>query len=516
MSSTQTKKRKKAFTPSPTQEKFLKDTSDQILLSGSFGAGKSRIGCEKGYLLNLKYPGNRGLIVRRVFGDVRDTTIEQTLLEEVIPESHIADHNKSQHVIKHFTGHQDENGGPVLSEIHYHGLDSGRSARGDGVSLPRKIGSGQYAWIFVDEGIEISQAAWVQLNGRLRYRGKEQAGNYYTVPFRQIFTATNPASKSHWMYQWFFVDGKGNAYTMTAEELAKHVDSVPDDYVQRMEENFTGVFYKRYVKGQWVAAEGVVYEEYDPELHLRDAEDLPGDWRVSGTQMRSDGYETVWAYPPDDWSVYRVVDFGYNNPLVCQWWAYDTDMPRAVMFREIYKTEQLVEDVAAEILAASDRLLIANSLADPAQAEDRATLERHGVYTDNAEKDVFTGILETKQKLNSRTEDGNPRLMFMKGSRIHEPDERLVDKGHPTHTVEEITEYQWKDGTDKPEEKHDHGMDCMRYFVKTVMSKVVLSEDELQEYETLFNQRQTGGNFQGMMTGIKDRDRDRSPKQLEW
>lgn len=479
------KRRIKPFEPSPTQEEFIQCNDKQVLLSGSFGSGKSRIGCEKGYLLNMKYPGNRGLIVRNTFTDVRSSTIEQTLLDEVIPESHIANHHETKHKITHFTGTQDAEGGPVLSEIQYHGLDPSSSTQ-TADDLPTKIGGQQYGWIFVDEGIEIAKGAWIQLMGRLRYTGHVQAGQEYKVPFRQIFTATNPASKTHWMYDWFFREEKGRWFKMTAHELAEHVDAIPQDYVDDMAENFSGMYYDRYVEGEWVASHGMVYNEYDAKTHLREAEDLPGNWTVE-KRVDHGTYTSVFATPPDDWLVYRSIDFGYRNPFVCHWWAYDPDDDRHVMFREIYQTEELIEDLAQDIKRHSEGMQIQDSHADPAQAEDRATLQRHGVNTTEAKKDISAGVQEVKAALQPDNE-GVPGLLFMRGARVHQADESLKDEGTATSTVDEITEYKWQEGKDEPEKELDHGMDTMRYHVYTVTQQTTMTREELERLEATFNE----------------------------
>lgn len=475
-------KRRMPFTPTPTQKEFLDSTDKQILLSGSFGAGKSRIGCEKGYLLNCKYPGNRGLIVRNTYTDVRASTIEQTLMEEVIPDSHVVDHHQTSHKIRHRTGTRGENGEPVTSEIQYHGLDSGSSSDG----LPTKIGGQQYGWIFVDEGIEISKGAWVQLLGRLRYTGREQSGKKYKIPFRQIFTATNPASKTHWMYKWFFEDEKGKWFKMTAHELAKHVPDIPSDYVSTMAESYEGMYYDRYVAGEWVASQGLVYNEYDSHKHKRTVDELPGDWSVKG-RVDYGSHTFVRAVPPEYWRVFRSIDFGYRAPFICQWWAYDPEANTHVLFREIYKTETLMEDHAERIKELSKELEIEQSYADPAQAEDRQTLQRHGVMTEKAKKDISAGIQEVKSCLNH--EDGEPpQLMFLDGSLAHLPDDSLGEENKPTRTLDEITEYQWKDDKEEPDGGDDHGMDAMRYYIYSRANSTSWTAKELKEMENMFNE----------------------------
>lgn len=304
--------RENTFKPLPKQESFIKATDQMVMLSGGFGTGKSRAGCEKGYFLNMKYPGNRGLIVRKHFSDVKASTIQQTLTEEVIPESHIVEHNKTDHIIRHKTGVEDPTEEPVLSEIHYHGLDSGRNTSSD--DLPRKIGSMAYGWIFVDEGSELSKGEWTQLQGRLRYDGKDQGGMHYPVPFRQIFTATNPDAPTHWMYDLFYEQEQGMVIEMSVDDNKY----LAQDYVENMREQFSGVYYDRYFEGKWVGAEGMIYEDWDRETHLQEWHNLPGNWEKTMEQNWSgDKGKGVWALPPENWQIFRAIDFGYNNPFVC-------------------------------------------------------------------------------------------------------------------------------------------------------------------------------------------------------
>lgn len=473
------------FDPLPKQQQFLQSTADQVLLSGSFGAGKSRVGCEKGYMLNMMYPGNRGLIVRKHFSDVRTSTIEQTLLEEVIPESHIPEdgHNKGNHEIRHRTGRTDDNGDPIYSEIHYHGLDSGKNTSDD--DLPRKIGSTAYAWIFVDEGTELSRGEWAQLQGRLRYDGKRQAGNFYSVPFRQIFTATNPASPNHWMYETFFEKEQGDLIRMNVEDNPY----VADDYIARMEKNLSGMYYERYFKGKWIGAEGMIYDEWDPEIHMVDPEEMPPGWEIQREKEWDDEDATpgVWIEPPESYRVYRAIDFGYNNPFVCQWWARSPD-DDLYLFRELYQTEMLVEDAADRIESLTNEDWILEQTFADHDAEGHEVLKRNGVYASNAKKDVSPGIQAVKSRLQP-DDRGRPQLYVMNGARVHAPDQRLKLDDKPLCTKDEIPSYSWKDDDkeDKPVKENDHGCDALRYLVYSIDNGASISRDEMEQWETLMN-----------------------------
>jgi len=474
------------FNPLPEQKKFMLSTADQVLLSGSFGAGKSRIGCEKGYYLNMKYPGNRGLIVRKSLKDVKSSTIQQTLLEEVIPDSHIPDggHTKRDNIIEHYSGSTDQNGDPIFSQIYYYGVEGGRSARDD--DLPEKIGSTAFGWIFVDEGTELERGEWNQLYGRLRYDGARQSGNLYKVPFRQIFTATNPDSPSHWMYEHFFNEGRGEVYQMSLNDNPH----LPDDYVRNLEQNLSGMYYERYVEGRWVGAEGMVYESFDPDVHLIEKDDLPrsSEWQFHGEDHWDNDEKSVYVTPPPDWQIYRSIDFGYRNPFVCQWWARSPD-DIIVMFRELYRSETLVENHARRIEALSpDGRSITKTFGDHEAESAEVLRQKAGVEVTNARKDVEAGIQAVMSRL-LPSDDGSPSLYFLKGARAHKPDTNLQLNERPLKTIDEIYDYDWKDdeAKEEPVKEDDHGMDALRYFVYTLDGGTTIDEEELESWEDTFN-----------------------------
>ena len=64
--------------------------------------------------------------------------------------------------------------------------------------------------------------------------------------------------------------------------------------------------------------------------------------------------------------------------------------------------------------------------------------------------------------------DGKPRLMYFEDALV-ERDQELVNRKHPTCTIEEFDSYVWdirpgqKKG-DQPVKEFDHGLDCDRYY----------------------------------------------------
>jgi hypothetical protein len=104
---------------------------------------------------------------------------------------------------------------------------------------------------------------------------------------------------------------------------SRHEDNptVTESYLETLQA-LTGVRYQRLYLGKWVAAEGIVYEEWDRKLHMLDRFEIPRNW-------------------PRYWAI----DFGFTNPFVWQAWATDPD-GRLIRYKEIYMSQRLVEDQA--------------------------------------------------------------------------------------------------------------------------------------------------------------------------
>lgn len=212
--------------------------------------------------------------------------------------------------------------------------------------------------------------------------------------------------------------------------------------------------YLRLRRGQWVAAEGVIFDEFDPAVHVLNR--MPAGW----------------AHWPRYWSV----DFGFTNPTVIQFWAEDPD-GRLYLYRELYRTRRTIDEHARDVLAivAPDgrdkpwkepkpQVIVADH-----DAENRRRFEQEiGMATRAADKRVTHGI-ETVQIRLRRADDGKPRLFFLRGALV-ERDPDLVDARKPCSTQEEIGGYIWAPGPDgkpvkeQPLKMHDHGMDAMRYL----------------------------------------------------
>jgi phage terminase large subunit len=320
-----------------------------------------------------------------------------------------------------------------------------------GMDKPTKVMSSEYDVIYVQEAIELNTTDWENLTTRLR-NGR--------ISFQQLIADTNPAEPTHWLYQ-------RTRTGATAMLHSRHKDNptLVDEVGQPTERGaaylakldaLTGVRYERLRHGRWVAAEGLVYEDYDPAVHHRPIAD-----------------------PPHDWARYWAVDFGYTNPFVLQCWAIDGD-GRAYLYRELYRSKRLVEDHARDILAIVRRpdgrwkepqpqAIICDH-----DAEDRATLERHlEMPTIAAVKTVSDGIQAVQARLRVQP-DGRPRI-YLNPAALVARDPELDASKLPACTVDELPGYVWdkaREGTvaaersakEEPVKRNDHGCDALRYL----------------------------------------------------
>lgn len=391
---------------------FARET--EVLMDGPAGTGKTRAILEKVHALLIKYPKSRIIGVRKTRKSMTESVLV-TFEDEVVPEG--------SPILN----------GPSRQMRHSYKYPNGSEFVIGGMDDAAKIMSSQYDVIAVFEATELTEDDYEKLLTRMRNA---------RIPYQQLLADCNPAGPAHWLNQRC-ISGKCRRIK------SRHKDnpSVTPQYLEILS-NLTGVRRKRLFLGIWAAQEGLVYEDFS-DIHLIDK--MPKGWR--------------------HWRKFRTIDFGFTNPFVCQWWAIDPD-GRLYLYREIYMTQTIVEDHAKEIkrLSKGDENLLGVAVCDH-DAEDRATLERHGVRTAPAYKNISRGIQAVQARLR-KAGDGKPRIFFLRTALVT-PDPYLVEQKQPLSTIEEFGEYIWPPDPDKknkskkevPMDLYNHGMDSMRYAV---------------------------------------------------
>lgn len=413
------------FIPRGAALEAMNSRAPEVLLSGPAGTGKSRTILEKLHLICLLSPSVRILIVRKTLESLKTSALV-TWERDVVKEA------KLDGTVSYY-------GGSVREPAQYR-YANGSSVAMAGLDKPGKVMSTEWDIIYVQEATEIDEDGWLALSSRLRNGA---------ISFQQLIADTNPDSPTHWLKvrcdagQTLMLNSRHEDNPRYFRDDGTKTPAGAD-YMARLDA-LSGVRRLRLRDGIWAAAEGVIYEEFDPGLHIVEPFEIPATWRRA-------------------WSV----DFGYVHPLVCQDWAISPD-DQLVLVREIYRSQVLVEDHAVVMKswvggegwnAQRPYIIVCDH-----DAEDRATLERHlGWPVRPASKNVNDGIQATaaRFRLDGR---GRPKMIFFRNAVVRR-DQLLVDAKRPASTLEEIPGYVWHDkGKDEPLKENDDGVDAMRYMI---------------------------------------------------
>lgn len=406
---------------------------DEILIEGPAGTGKTRAILEKVHFCMLKYPGARALLVRKTRESLNETVLV-TLEEKVLPAGSPALR------------------GPARRLRQLYRFPNGSIIVVGGMDKLTKVMSSEYDIIATFESTELFEEDFEALTTRLRNG---------VMPYQQILSDCNPDRPNHWLNRRPEMKNEDGTPKMT-RLLSKHEDNPayfelkPDGSLKPTElglkylrklANLTGVRRIRLFMGKWAASEGMVYDNWDPAVHIVDRYEIPADWKR-----------------------YRVFDFGFRNPFVCQWWAEDPDGD-LVMYREYYKTAVLVKDAAAvvNLMSAGEKFEANIADHDPENCE---SLREAGISTVPAYKDFERGRDAVYERLKVK-KNKKPGITIMRDCLI-ETDQALVDAKKPICTLQEIEGYVYKKTEDgkpikeEPVKQDDHGVDAARYVVAFV------------------------------------------------
>jgi PBSX family phage terminase large subunit len=406
------------YKPLEWQKAPLASKAGTLLLTGSAGGGKSKVAAEKIHAYCAKYPGSTWLILRKA-REWAGRSIVPFMWQSVMGQDPKIKYNKGDGSFQYANGSMIYSGGMMDDKQR----ESVRSIGGDGGL--------DGAWF--EEANAFGRQDYEEIIGRVRHTAAD---------WQQIILSTNPDSPTHWIYTDLITGGGAEVFYSGAKDNPYNSPA----YLTNLGK-LTGVLKQRLVEGKWVQAEGAIYDEFDPAIHIIDRDKCPEFVRR-----------------------FRAIDFGYSNPFVCQWWGMDTD-GRLYLYREIYVTRKLVEDLTPEIIKLSEGEYIEQTVADH-DAEDRATMAKHGISTSAAIKDVSPGIQAVKARLKVQ-EDGKPRIYFVRGALV-EPDPLLEAEKKPLCTIDEIPGYAWaktpdgKPNKEQPVKMNDHGCDPTRYLVAKI------------------------------------------------
>lgn len=199
---------------------------------------------------------------------------------------------------------------------------------------------------------------------------------------------------------------------------------------------------------------GLVYKDFERETHVVPQMDIP-----------------------DNWDIYRCMDFGSTNPTVCLWIAVDRDDNWWVI-DEHYKSGETIDHHAGIINSRSPRTISA-TYGDPSGKQWIDEFAQRGIYITKATREVGTS---SHNWVRFKIEKVAEKLKKKVGHTVAELSERDPDRGIPSlflfenchNTIHEFETYRWKTKSvsqaqdlnepDVPEKANDHAMDALSYF----------------------------------------------------
>ena len=218
--------------------------------------------------------------------------------------------------------------------------------------------------------------------------------------------------------------------------------SLSEKIKARYRSMYTGVFYKRYIMGLWAMAEGIIYDMFSEEKHVKPIRDF--FQRLINTNR------------------YVSIDYGTQNATVFLLWNKGVD-GKWYCIREYYysgrdkgvqKTDAEYADDLSEWL---EDTKVKAVIVDPSAASFIAELRKRGYSVLKAKNDVEDGIRLVGTLLNR---------------------EKIMFSSSCVNTIMEFASYIWDEkaaerGEDAPIKQHDHAMDAVRYFCYLILNNNV-------------------------------------------
>ncbi len=237
-----------------------------------------------------------------------------------------------------------------------------------------------------------------------------------SVDGAKLWFSCNPGSPQHWFYNdWIKRHKERNALYL--HFTMRDNPSLSESTLARYESMYSGVFYQRYILGQWILAEGLVYDF---------------------------GEDNITDEIPEHGEYYMSIDYGTQNPFSCGLWCIVGD--HATRIAEYYycgrneQTQKTDEEYCDEVERLADGYKIKRVVVDPSAASFIVALRKRGFYVTKANNDVLDGI----RRVSGYLKDGRLKIHRSCG-----------------HTIEEFGLYRWDDksGEDKVIKENDHCID---------------------------------------------------------
>lgn len=422
--------------PLPKQAEFMqaaipKEGPSYVCYAGGIGSGKTLIGCLTVLSWAVLY-GGLYLVGRQYYPELRDTTLKTFL--DICPPELILEYRVADGIIKV----RSMDGKPA--EIYFRHLEE-----------PDKLRSMNLSGFYIDEAAQVSEYAFLLLQGRLRNLKGPRKGILTTNVRGHDYIYRHFVKK-----EYCKTDETKAMFHMIKAPSTENIH-LPPGYVQQKLDLWSEVQIQREIYASFDSFEGQVYSEFQRDLHVVRPYKIDKSWeRIIG------------------------IDHGYRNPAVWLWAAVDYD-GNVHVFREYYVRERLIEDIAKDVnrwvVKELEDKHLSGAYIDPSTQARRAQGKGEiksdfQLYDEALPKDfplfpacneVSPGIEQVKRYFKVDPKTKKPRIFIFNTC---------------TNLIDELSTYRWKDTSmlelenkdykEEPQKKDDHACDALRYLMMSL------------------------------------------------
>lgn len=292
-----------------------------------------------------------------------------------------------------------------------------------------KIRGATVCLVYVDEATLLPAEFFKQMLGRMSVKGA------------RLFATTNPDNPAHWLRKEYLL----RQGELNLRQWKFGIDDNPSldpDYVRDLKSEYTGLWYKRFILGNWVQSEGAVYDMWDEDRMVVDVLPMMTKWLAVG------------------------IDYGTTNPFaaltlglgadkrlyLAREWRWDSKLKKRQL-TDVEYSKQVRQFLTEHPVPGSTLKGVRPDwwVLDPSAASFRIQLYEDGITARLANNEVKSGINTFGSLLTT---------------------DRLKVHRSCTGFLEEIPGYSWDTkasgkGLDAPIKDNDHSLDGGRYAVFT-------------------------------------------------
>ena len=269
-----------------------------------------------------------------------------------------------------------------------------------------------------DEAVGWPKSFWDMLVSRL------------SLPSSRLLVTCNPGTANHYLKELIDSD---DPEVHVEKFLLESNPTLSRKYIDRLKRMYSGLFYRRMILAEWVAAEGAVYQGWEPMKMLK---------KHSVSNVIAVGIDYGTNHPTAGYAI----GVGASGRLeVCAEWSPNLERGGHRRMTDSQLADSLEEWL--ELLPSRPRYIYC----DPAAASFREELKQRGMVTHRADNSVLDGIRQIDSLLNA-------------GELMIDPSCKQLQK--------EISNYRWDNkatekGIDAPIKENDDHVDALRYAVRS-------------------------------------------------